>query len=273
MKWCDLRSALLPHEFHKHKSRGIKAIALLLLCAYLALFLSGALAVNRFVTGIYSDIAEFVLSADSFSLSDGVFEFNSNTKQCYIKAVDTYLHIDTSLSYTSASKPEEDHLAYLFLGNDGAYIYFDGLEFRISIAELYSQMGVFSFDDTLAKQYVPQGYGIVNNLVASISVFLCAVMLVVLVLAVLLLSIIVKHVARFAKFGLDYSQVLYISAGSFIYPFIALAILFIFPNSVLFTAVYFSDLIRIFVAAILLYVIAAFYPMLQQKEKSKQSGK
>ena len=89
----------------------------------------------------------------------------------------------------------------------------------------------------------------------------------------LLLSIIVKYVAKLAKFGLDYSQVLYISVGCFIYPFIALAILFIIPNSVLFTAVYFSDLIRIFVAAILLYVIVAFYPMLQQKEKSKQSSK
>ena len=273
MKWCDLRSALLPQEFYKHKSRGIKAIALLLLCAYLALFLSGALAVNRFVTGIYSDIADFVSKADSFSLSDGVFEFNSNAKQCYVEAIDMYLNIDTSLSYTSVPKLDKEYLVYLFIGNDGAYVLFDGYEFKISIAELYSQLGVFTFDDTLAKQYIPQGYGIVNNLIASVSVFIGVVMLVVLILAVLLLSIIVKHVARFAKFGLDYSQVLCISIGSFFYPFVLLAILFIFPNSVLFTAVYFSDLIRIFVAAILLYVIVAFYPLLQQKEKSKQSGK
>ena len=273
MKWCEIRSALLPQEYSKHKSRGIKAIALLLLCAYLAVFLSGTIAVNRFVSGIYSDIAEFVLQSESFNLSNGTFEYNSNTKKCYVESLDAYIYIDTDTSYTSAPANEEKHLAYIFIGYDGAYILFDGIEFKVSIAELYAQMGAFAFDDALAKEYIPQGYGIVTNLVVCISVFLCVLLLVVLFAVILLLSLIVRFVVKLAKLSLDYSQILYICTGSFIWPFLVFTVLFVFPNSLLFSAVYLSDLIRIFVAAVLLYVIIALYPMLLQKEKSKSSGK
>lgn len=268
MKWTDIKSALLPHKYFSHKSRSIKTACLLLLCAYVTAFLCVTFSVKNFTGDIYGDITEFISAADDFSLAGDKFTFISEQKSCYIENIDFILTVDSDADYRDIPEnTDRTPLIYAFIAGNGVYVNFDGIEYSASISEIFNEVGEFDFTKTYVSGYLSGNTNILFNLVFSVLVFVALLFVFVTAIAVLLVSLIIRLIKALIKCRLDFKQILFISIGSLIYPILFTGVVFVFPNSILFVAVYFFDILRLLAAAVLLYVLFAIYPFFTSSSK------
>lgn len=268
MKLADIKSALLPHKYFSHKSRNVKTACILLLCAYVIAFLCITFSVKNFTGDIYSDITEFIYSADDFYLVGDKFTFISEQNSCYVQNIDFVLTVDSNADYHDVPEStDRTPLIFAFVAGNGIYVNFDGFEYSASISEIFNEVGEFDFTKTYISGYLSGNTNIIFNLVFSVLVFIALLFVFVVLIAVLLISLIVRAVKSLIKCQLDFKQVMFISIGSLIYPILFSGIVFVFPNSILFIAVYFFDILRLLIAAVLLYVLFAMYPFFESSSK------
>ncbi len=267
MKLSDIKSALLPHEYVNNKSKSIKTVGLLLLFAYVLAFVGMSYAVGSFFNSVYEDVSAFVMSADEFYLSDGVFTFKGENGSCYIESIDSNIMIDTSSSYSDMKEElgGNEYIASAVIASDGFGVAFAGNEVWYSVSELYAMMGEFTFNKALVEEYIGEGENIISNLTVSIGAFVMVAFLPIFAVIILLISLVVRLMRRLTGTRLEFSQLLFVSCGSLIYPLLAVVLLCLFPNSVLFTAVYLFDILRLLTAEVLLYIFLAMYPFFGKK--------
>lgn len=269
MSLTDIKSALLPHKYILHKSKSIKTACFLLLCAYLISFVCIACSLRSFTNGIFKDVTSFLSQAENFELAGDKFTFVSDQKSCYIENIDLSLTVDTDADYHDV--PENDdrtHLISVFIAGNGFYVNFDGIEYSLSINELFGKVGEFAFSKANIEGYLSSGTNILFNIIFSALIFAVLLFIFVIAVCVLLVSLIIRLIKSLIKCPLDFMQIMFISIGSLIYPVLFIGFISVFPNSVLFVAVYFFDILRLLVAAVLLYVLFAMYPFFTNSSKN-----
>ncbi len=272
MKLTDIKSALLPHKYSAHKSKNVRIVLLLLLCSYLIAFVCMTCSVKSFTDSIYEDAADFISSASDFYLTEEKFTFDGNEKSCHIKKIDLLLTVDTDADYQNAPENEERvPLISVFVAGNGIYLRLDSFEYSASIAELYSQFGDIDFTKSDVDAFLLSNKNVLFNTVFSVLIFVAILLLVVIAIAILLVSLIIRFLNSPFRCNLDFKQIMFISIGSFIYPVLFSGLIFVFPSGILFFAVYCFDILRLLVAAVLLYILCAIYPCLIATSKASKA--
>lgn len=269
MSLTDIKSALLPHKYISHKSKSVKTACFLLLCAYLISFVCMACSLKSFTNGIFKDITNFISQSENFELVGDKFTFVSEQKECYIENIDLSLTVDTDADYHNVPEnSDRTPLITVFVAGNGFYVNFDGIEYMSSISELFNNVGEFAFSKDDIEGYLLGGTNILFNIIFSALIFAILLFIFVIAICVLLVSLIIRLTKSLIKCPLDFKQIMFISIGSFIYPILFIGFISVFPNSVLFTAVYFFDILRLLIGAVLLYVLFALYPFFTDSSKN-----
>lgn len=272
MKLTDFKSALLPHKYFAIKSKNIRSVLFLLLCAYLVSFICVTCSIKSFTDGIYNDVTEFIASSDDFYLTEEKFTFIGNEKECYIRNINSVLNVDSDADYRELpEKGEIDPLISVFIAGNGINIKFNNTEYSASVSELYAQYGELDFTKADVDNYLNENANVLFNVVFSVFVFVAVLLLLVLTIAILLISLIIRLLNSPFKCNLDFKQIMFVSVGSFIYPVLFSGLIFLFPNGILFYAVYCFDILRLLVAAVLLYILCAIYPFLTATSKDNKA--
>lgn len=272
MKLTDIKSALLPHKYCAHKSKSVGTPFLLLLCACLIAFVCVICSVKSFTDGIYDDITDFISSADNFYLSESGFSFIGKEKSCYIKNVDLIVNVDSDADYLNIPENgDRTPLISVFIAGNGINVNFDGLEYSASVAELYTKFGNLDFTKSDVDIYLNSSTNILFNAIFSLLLFILMLAVFILAVSVLLISLLIRLLNRICKCGFDFKQIMFISIGSFIYPILFGGLIFVFSDGILFCAVYGLDILRLFIGAVLLYILFAVYPIFVSVSKTDKT--
>lgn len=228
-----------------------------------------ACSLKSFTNGIFKDITNFISQSENFELVGDKFTFVSEQKECYIENIDLSLTVDTDADYHNVPEnSDRTPLITVFVAGNGFYVNFDGIEYTSSISELFNNVGEFAFSKDDIEGYLLGGTNILFNIIFSALIFAILLFIFVIAICVLLVSLIIRLTKSLIKCPLDFKQIMFISIGSFIYPILFIGFVSVFPNSVLFTAVYFFDILRLLIGAVLLYVLFALYPFFTDSSKN-----
>lgn len=268
MSFSDLRSALLPTKYISHKSKNIKLSFLMLLCVYVIMFVCLTFSVIRLVVPLYDQVSDFVKNTNDFYFADGTLHHDGKYSS-YIDKLDLTLTVDGKASY--ANPPECESMAFIFIGNDGFNIQLGkDLSIEMSTAELIAQVGPFSFDKALILEHIDYGRYVISNLITSTAVLLAVLLAIVLFMALLVVALIVKYLCKLLKLDLSFTQILFIVSAGAVYPTLLLGLLVLLPNGLWFAFKSNGMMLRLLAAGVLLYIIAALYPIQGQNASSKK---